>query len=88
MVSGVKQPKPPTLVCTLKSHLGLLSQGSAILVQNAAGLGFMLRAADGKPRWDFRVHTKVGGLGCLTPLTIMKNVDSVRQQNKVGQVEK
>ena len=54
----------------------LLGQADAILVQNAAGLGFMLRAAEGRMqhqpstrsilhqnRGPLRQHTKVGGLG-------------------------
>ena len=54
----------------------LAIQHRAILVQNAAGLGFMLRAAEGRTqhqpstrsilhqnRGPLRQHTKVGGLG-------------------------
>ena len=57
-------------------HLQQTSRADAILVQNAAGLGFMLRAAEGRTqhqpstrsilhqnRGPLRQHTKVGGLG-------------------------
>ena len=60
------------MLSTLSNYLSMLSQESAILVQNAAGLGFMLRAAEGRTQHQpstrsilnqnrglLRQHTKV-----------------------------
>ena len=61
-----------TMLSTLNNYLGMLSQESAILVQNATGRGLMLRAAEGRTRHQpstrsilnqnrelMRQHTKV-----------------------------